>query len=176
MSLINLQGVVLKEMPLAETDKIITLFTDKLGKIDVVAHGARRPKSPIASSTLPFCYSRYLVYKGKNLYTLNQSSIIESFQKIIMDLDRLAYGSYMLELIDVLNEKEVKNVYMLGLLLKSLYMLYNDDINLDVLKLVFEYKSLCFAGYQPIVNQCIKCRTKKNLRYFNISEGGILCT
>lgn len=176
LSLINLQGVVLKEMPLAETDKIITLFTDKLGKIDVVAHGARRPKSPIASSTLPFCYSRYLVYKGKNLYTLNQSSIIESFQKIIMDLDRLAYGSYILELIDVLNEKEVKNVYMLGLLLKSLYMLYNDDTNLDVLKLTFEYKALCFAGYQPIVNQCIKCRTKKNLRYFNIAEGGILCT
>jgi DNA repair protein RecO (recombination protein O) len=176
LSLINLQGVVLKEMPLAETDKIITIFTDKLGKIDVVAHGARRPKSPIASSTLPFCYSRYLVYKGKNLYTLNQSSIIESFQRIIMDLDRLAYGSYMLELIDVLNEREVKNVFMLGLLLKSLYMLYNEDINLDLLKLTFEYKVLSFAGYQPIVSQCIKCRSKTNLRYFNITEGGLLCS
>ncbi|SEF74097.1 DNA replication and repair protein RecO [Caloramator fervidus] len=176
LSLINVQGVVLKDISLGETDKIITVFTDKLGKIDIVAHGARRPKSPIASSTLPFCYSRFLVYKGKNLYTLRQSSIIESFQRIIMDLNKLAYGSYFLELIDILNEKEVKNVYMLGVLLKTLYLLYHDDIDLDIIKLTFEYKVLSFAGFQPIVNSCIKCKRRNNLKYFSIKDGGIFCS
>lgn len=175
LSLINVQGVVLKSINLGDTDKIITIFSDKLGKIDVVAHGTRKAKSPLASSTLPFCYCKFSLYKGKNLYTLSQSQIIDSFQKIIMDLDKLSIGSYLIELVDVLNEKESKNIYILGLLLKSLYLLSESDIDLDLLKVTFEFKIISLVGYQPTVLNCVKCREKSNLRFFSVLDGGILC-
>lgn len=175
LSLINVQGVVLKSINLGETDKIITVFTDKLGKIDVVAHGTRKPKSPLASSTLPFCYSKFSLYKGKNLYTLSQSQIIESFQKIIMDLDKLSIGSYFVEMVDLLNEKEAKNVYILGLLLKSLYLISESEIDLDILKLTFEFKIISLVGYQPSVLNCVRCKDKKNLRFFSVMDGGLIC-
>ncbi|KRQ86645.1 DNA repair protein RecO [Caloramator mitchellensis] len=175
MSLGNVQGVVLKSINLGESDKIITIFTDKLGKIDVVAHGARKPKSQIASSTLPFCYCKFSIYKGKNLYTLSQSQIIESFQRIIMDLEKLSLGSYILEMIDVLNEKEAKNVYMLGLLLKSLYLLSDSDVDLELLKTTFEYKIVSLSGYQPSVLNCVKCKSNEELHFFSITDGGMVC-
>ena len=100
MSLIKTQGIVLKEMNLAENDKIITILTDKLGKIDTVVHGAKSHKSKFMASTQPFCYGEYIFFSGKSMYTLSESNINESFQAILMDFDKLLYGSYMLELID----------------------------------------------------------------------------
>lgn len=44
LSIQKIQGVVLKTINYDDYDKIITIFSDKLGKIDVMCHGARRTK------------------------------------------------------------------------------------------------------------------------------------
>lgn len=176
MSLVKVQGVVLKNINLGESDKIITIFTDKLGKIDAAAHGARKPKSKLMASTQPFCYAEYILYSGKNLYTISQSSIIESFQSLLMDLDKLAYGSYFLELIDSLNEKEEKNVSMLALLLKIFYILTNDDVDLELLKLTVDFKAISLSGYMPQISYCTRCKSKiYDKAYFDIGDGGLKC-
>lgn len=175
MSLIKIQGIVLKHMNLAETDKIITLLTDKLGKVDVVVHGAKSHKSRFMASTQPFCYGEYVLYKGKSMYTLSQSSIIESFQTLLMDFDKLVYGSYMLELIDFLTEKEVKNVSLLALLLKTLTVLTQSDVEGGVLKTVFEFKAISIAGYLPQLKACIHCGNTSQEGYFSLAGGGIVC-
>jgi DNA repair protein RecO (recombination protein O) len=176
LSLIKLQGVVLKSFNLAESDKIITIFTDKLGKVDVAVHGARKAKSKFMSSTQPFCYCEFVVYSGKNLYSLSESNITESFQSLLMDLDKLAYGSYFLEVIDNLTEKENKNVTILALLLKTLYILVHDEIDLRLLRFAFDYKAISISGFMPQINSCIKCREKvEDKAYFSIVEGGIVC-
>lgn len=176
MSLKKVQGVVLKAINLGESDKIITIYTDSIGKVDVVAHGARKTKSRIMASTQPFCYGEYVLYRGKNLFTLSQSSIIESFQSILMDLDKLAYGSYFLELIDNLNEKEFRNVSMLALLLKTLYILINDNVNLELLRLTLNFKAIALSGYLPQLNFCQNCNTKiGDSAYFSIEDGGLKC-
>lgn len=174
--MVRLQGVVLKSMDLAENDKIVTIFTDKLGKIDAVAHGVRKVKSKQASSILPFCYGEYVLYKGQSLYTISQTEIRESFQQIIMNLDYVTYGSYFLELIDVLNEKECPNVSMLALLLKTLYVMVNSEVNLPVLRLVVDFKAVSIAGYLPRVGVCGNCRKKTDSGYFSIENGGIYCS
>lgn len=175
MSLVNVNGIVLKYIKLGESDKIITLLTDKLGKVDVVAHGARKSKSRFMASTQPFCYGEYQLYKGKNLYTLNQSNIVESFQVILMDLNKVAYGLYFLELIDNLTENESKSISIFALLLKTLYVLSHDEIDLKLLRLVFDFKAVSISGYMPQIYNCIKCGKKVNSGYFSIKEGGLIC-
>ncbi len=176
MSLTKVQGIVLKSINLGESDKIITVYTDTIGKIDMVVHGARKPKSKFLASTQPFCYCEFVVFKGKNLFTLSESSIIESFQEILQNLDKLAYGSYFLELVDVLCEKENKNVSILALLLKTLYLLTHDEINIKLLRFAFDFKAISLFGYMPHVNYCIKCRRKlQNNGFFSIAEGGVGC-
>ncbi len=174
--MIRLQGVVLRSMDLGENDKIVTIFTDKLGKIDAVAHGVRKSKSKQASSILPFCYGEYVVYKGQSLYTISQTEIRESFQRIIMDLDYLTYGSYFLELFDVLNEKECPNVSMLSLLLKTLYVMINTEVKLPLLRLVVDFKAVSIAGYLPRIGVCGDCRQRTASGYFSIENGGIYCS
>ena len=40
------QGVVLKQTPIGEADRILSILTPDLGKVRVVARGGRRPPGP----------------------------------------------------------------------------------------------------------------------------------
>ena len=174
MSYIKTQGIVLKNINLGESDKIITLLSDKLGKIDAVAHGSRKSNSSLMASTQPFCYGEYMLYKGKSLYTLNQSSIIESFQQILLDFQKLMYGTYYLELVDNLLMKDIKNITMLALLIKTLYILINGDIDNELLKTAVNFKAISISGYMPEINCCVKCGDIVKKGYFSIKDGGIV--
>ena len=97
---------MIKTQDYRENDRLLWLFSEELGKISVIAKGARKSKSKLMSSTLPFCYGEYVLFKGKNLYTLNEAKIIDSFQEMLTDFEVLIYGSYFNELIDIACEEE----------------------------------------------------------------------
>ena len=46
MKLIKVKGIVIKEVPYKDNDKIITILTDTLGKISCLAKGAKKTNSP----------------------------------------------------------------------------------------------------------------------------------
>lgn len=175
MSFLKVQGVVISSRNLNDSDKIVTLFTDKLGKIQVVANGCRKPKSRFMSSTQMFCYGEYVISQGRDLHNLKESSIVESFQKLILNLDDLAYGSYFLELIDNLMEKDMKNVHILSLTLKALYILSHGEISRPLLRVVFDFKAISLAGYMPQVFSCVNCKDTNGPFVFSAPNGGILC-
>jgi len=176
MPITKAQGIVLKQINLGEADKIITLFTDRLGKISAVVHGARKAKSRFMSSTQVFAHCEYMLYKGKSLYTVSQTEIIDSFQVLLGDLYKLTYSSYLLELVDVLVQEEEQNIDMFKLLLKSLRLMTKDDIDLELAVRAFELKSLSISGYMPGLYSCVICDLK-DLRggSFSSSHGGMLC-
>jgi DNA repair protein RecO (recombination protein O) len=176
LSLTKTIGIVIKHKNLSENDKIITLLSDRLGKIDVVVHGAKSLKNKFMASTQPFCYGEYVLFKGKSLYTLSESNIIESFQIILMDLDKLIYSSYLLELVDNLTEKDIRNISILALLLKTLYIITHDEVNIELLILIVEFKAMAISGYLPQVKVCLKCGLDVKEGYFSIENGGIVCS
>lgn len=175
MSFEKVQGVVISSRDLNDSDKIITIFTDKLGKIQLVANGCKKPKSRFMSSTQTFCYGEYVISKGRDLHNLKESNIIESFQKLILNLDDLAYGSYFLELVDNLMEKDMKNVHILSLILKTLYILLHGEVPKPVLRVTFDFKAISLAGFMPEVFRCTNCNNSKGPFVFSTPNGGILC-
>lgn len=177
MPLFKTHGIVIKQINLGEADKIITLFTDKLGKVDAVAHGSRKPKSRLLSSTQVFCYGEYMLYKGKTLYTINQADIIESFQRILSDLYTLTYVSYMIELIDILTEQEESNLDLFALLLKTMYLMTDENIDRELLIRAFEIKCMAVSGYMPNLYECSVCNKNERGSYnFSSRLGGLVCS
>lgn len=176
MPLVKTRGVVIKQINLGEADKIITLFTDKMGKIQAVAHGARKPKSKLLSSTQNFCYGEYVLYKGKSLYTINQAEIIQSFQELLDDLYTLTYVSYMLELVDVLTQNDETNIELFALLLKCMYLMTDKSVDRELLVRAFEIKSMAISGYMPNLYECSVCRDDNIREYiFSSKFGGLVC-
>jgi DNA repair protein RecO (recombination protein O) len=176
MPLDKVQAIVLKAINVGEADKIITLFTDKLGKIQAIVHGARKSKSKFMASTQVFSYCEYIIYKGKSLYTINQGEIKESFQGMLSNLYSLTYCSYLMELVDVLIPNEEKNIELFYMLLKTMYLITDERIDSELLIRTFELKAMSISGYMPNLNRCSICSEESSSTFrFSSKLGGILC-
>ena len=104
MALYRTEAVVLRTRNLGEADKILTLFSDKRGKIRAVARGSRRPRNHLMGVSQPFTYGSFLIFKGKNLDSVSQGSIIDAQVYLREDLLKMAHASYI-ELVDRLTEE-----------------------------------------------------------------------
>lgn len=175
MSVLRVQGIVIKEVNFGEADKIVTLFTQKQGKIQASAQGARKPKSRLIGATQFLCYGDFVLYSGKNMYRITQGEVLESFYNIRIDIEALSYATYFVELASEVIEEEHGNESLLKLLLNTLYMLSKDTRNDRHIKVVYELRLMSIIGYAPNLIHCIQCGDEKDTYYFNSEIGGIVC-
>ena len=172
----NIEGIVLREVKYGESDKILTIFSRNHGKIQAIAKGVRKPKSTLISSTQVFCYSNFVLFKGKSFYHINQGEVISSFYKLREDLMKLAYGTFIIELTEAAIMEEESNEKLFELLLKTLKVLNQQKENYLKLTLGFQIKFISFIGYRPNLSFCGACnRPPTDKMKFNYSMGGILC-
>jgi len=61
----KVEGVIIRTQDYGETHIIATLLSNKLGKIGVLARGAKKPKSRMSAVTQLFIQGEYLVRLGK---------------------------------------------------------------------------------------------------------------
>lgn len=167
---------MIKTQDYKESDKIVWLFSEKLGKISVIAKGAKKNRSKLFSSTLSFCYGNYLVYRGKGMYTLNESDIIESFQSLLSDLETITYASYFCELIDIAMTEEESNRELFKDIIACFYFMKNKVGDLETLSRIFELKVLNATGYGLNLDRCCICRNKLNSsNYMSLQYLGGVC-
>ncbi len=175
LNIVKSRGVVIKSQDYKENDRLVWIFTEDFGKISAIAKGAKKSKNKNFSTTLPFCFGEYVMYKGRNLYTLNESKIIDSFQDILNDYDTLIYGSYFNELIDIAIEEE-HNFELFRELVKCFYIMRNKAIDLDILARSFEMKVLKSTGYGINLDRCCICDKKLDTsNYISFQFYGGVC-
>jgi DNA repair protein RecO (recombination protein O) len=117
-----------------------------------------------------------VLFKGKNLYTINEVTIIDSFQQLLRDLDTITYASYFNELIDISMESEEVNKELFKELVTAFYFIKNDVMDIEVLARAFETKILRATGYELNFNQCVKCRKKISIsNNIDLQSCGPIC-
>ncbi len=119
-NLITAKGIVIHEMTIKDHDKRIIVFSKEYGKMVVFANGAKKAKSPLLAGTQPFVFAEFQMIEGRSSYTLRSASIIESFYEIRQDMETLAYGLYLLEVIGSVIQEMDPNEELLRLLYISL--------------------------------------------------------
>lgn len=85
-------GLVLRETDTKEADKILTVLTPELGKISVIARGARRKNSRLAASAQWLVYSEMTLYLRGNWYMLDEAGTIELFDGMRADFEKNSAG------------------------------------------------------------------------------------
>jgi DNA repair protein RecO (recombination protein O) len=174
--LIKAEGLVLRSKDYGEGNKIVTIFSPDLGKVSIMARGAKKPKSRLSSISQPFTYGTYLFYRGSQtgMGSLSQGEIIDSFRDLRQDLSKTAYAAYFAELLDKLVEDGEKSPLTFDLLLTSFRYL-DDDKDAEILARLYEIKMLTVGGYRPELNQCVSCGSIEGTFGFSVREGGFLC-
>ena len=179
MALYKTRAIVIKSMNLSESDRLITFMTENHGKIKCVAKGARKAKNQFWGSLEPMSLI-HLIYFGRehqSLFRLNHSDIIESFQTIRDDFDKLYTGIYFLDLINSMILEGHWEPKVFGLLYQALAAL-NQQTELEPLRRLFEIRLLSLSGYKPQLEHCVLCRKipANGMIPFSYAHNGILCS
>lgn len=171
------EAVVLRQRRLGEADRIITLFTPQLGKVDAVAKGIRKQTSRKAGHLEQLSLTSLQLACGQNLDIITQGETIESFLALRQDLERLARGLYVAELVDRFSELRIENYPVFRLLVETLQRLATTDA-LDLAVRHFELNLLGHLGYQPELGRCVACRAALQpvTNSFSAALGGVVCS
>ncbi|MBQ9346217.1 MAG: DNA repair protein RecO [Oscillibacter sp.] len=170
------RGIVLRETPVRDTDKILTLLTEDRGKAAVIAKGVRKKNCKYAASAQPLAYSEWTLYQRGEWYYANEGSTIELFDGLRESLEAMALGSYFAELSEAAAEEELPAGPLLRHLLNGLYALSTLHQPPELVKPVFELKYLSLAGYEPLLTGCALCgRPDPAEPCLDIAQGTLRC-
>jgi DNA repair protein RecO (recombination protein O) len=175
----TLQGVVLRYANYRERDRMLTLLTPDRGRLDVVSHGCRRPKSQLMTGSELFVHGEFVVFQNRDRFTLTACAPTDTFYPLRLDAYRLTCATYLLNLAQAAAQPEQPAQGLYSLLLRGLYRLaYGAD---DAPLAVTNAFLLLFAaeiGYRPRLNHCARCgkplQAARSAR-LDVTAGGLCC-
>ncbi|HIT29308.1 MAG TPA: DNA repair protein RecO [Candidatus Scatomorpha stercoravium] len=151
------RGLVLREAKYKESDKILTILTETDGKISAKARGVQRTRSKIAAASQLLSFSDFTFFGSRGKWTINEAESLEQFRALRGDIELLALGSYIAELLEAVANENVPEPEILQLGLNALYALSNRLCPPAQVKAAFELRLMSLAGYRPQLDECAGC-------------------
>ena len=154
---IEVSGVVVSCMPIGEYDKRVVIITAELGRIHAFARGARRTNSKLLAGTDPLTFGKFKIISGKNAYTLLEVQIVNYFDELKMDIDRVYYGFYFLELASYFSRENIGEKNLINLIYMAFKALEakSDKLTPEFIKAIFEWKIFQIEGIMPSIDEGI---------------------
>lgn len=169
------RAIILKNRDLRESDKLVTIFSEKEGKLTAVAKGVKKSKSSLRACVQPFCQSQLYLSHGKELDLITQGKLINFYANSREDINRTLYCMYIMELLDksLMDRAALPELFRTAIAVLELI----NEYGLNPLFIrYFEMKLLVNLGYSPVVDNCSACGSRNIQNFaFSLSEGGLLC-
>ena len=114
------EGIILRRLNYAETDRILTIFSKHYGKIKVIAKGARRTKSRKGGNLELFNHLHLFIQPTRGFDILTEIKVIEIFAKLRQNLKRVVQAFQIAEALDKLTPEKQASRCLFELLQTSL--------------------------------------------------------
>lgn len=169
------EAIVLRKMDYRETSQIVTLFTREMGKVTVLAKGARQAKSQFGSTLQPLSHIQAMVYHKptREIQTLGETSHLNLFSEIGAGLEKLTIGLQIVELIHAVVQVEEENEPVFALLLDTLFQLNQTETHLENIWLFFQIQLAGMLGFQPYIEKADVEAITENYGYLALETGAI---
>lgn len=169
-------GLVLRETETKESDKILTVLTPELGRISVIAKGARSRRSKYTAACQLLAYDEMTLRRKGEWYYLAEASTIELFDGVRQDIEKLALAAYFAELTEAVCQDAMAAADILPLLLNALFALGTLGKPNRLVKTAFVWRLLAEAGFAPLVDGCAVCgRGTPEAPMLDVSQGLLRC-
>lgn len=180
MKLIKVKGIVIRESTYKDNDKIITILTDSIGKVSVIAKGAKKTNSPYLASSQYLVYSEFVLYQNTGYFYLNSASVINTFYNLRIDLDKLQIVFELTKLINSVTDENQDCEKILKLFLNTIYALDKLDKDKKLIVNAFKIKLFTLLGFAPRQDKCANCSkllldSEEEFVYYNYVDNVFLC-
>lgn len=167
------KGLIVKENPVGEADRFVTVLTDQYGIIRASVRGARRINSRAGAATRLLSYARLSLVKGRDKFIVDTAIPERVFFATGGSVEQLALAQYFCELFAAMSPREEEAAPFLQLLLNTLHLLERGD-DLDRVKAVAEWRLMAMAGYEPDIHRC-RCGEGMGTLWFHPLSGTLGC-
>ena len=168
-------GIVLKRMNYGEADRILTILTERFGKIKAIAKGCRKLKSRLAGSLEPFMLVNLQLHEGKTFFIVTGGEISKEFQNIHIDLKKTSQAFYIGEIADKILQENQKTKGVFEIFAEALEEI--EKSGSEFLLRIFELRIMEASGFNPELYRCVHCKEKiePGDNFWDSVEGGLIC-
>jgi len=170
-------GIIIGKRDFGEADKILVVFTQDLGKIQVKAKGLKRALAKMAGHLEMFNLVKLELIKGKTFYIVIGAELIDGFTEIKQDFEKTGIYYYFCEVLNKILEEGVRHKNTFAFFLSVINKLNQKDSSNLILTVFFELNILSHLGFKPEFLVCVGCREDigGHKFYFSQERGGVLC-
>ncbi|MBN3534433.1 DNA repair protein RecO [Mycoplasma procyoni] len=169
-----IRGIVIKAYDYGEFDQIVTIVTENFKRhfITFLAQGVRKPISKNRAAILPFTYGEYEIFVSRysdKVSKLKKGHIISQvdYTKTMQMINQVSEVSFWISKAEKITQKTFESFkYMIE---KATFE------NIRKAKTFVLYQLLESLGYKQNFKNCVVCGTTKDLRDFQIFNGGFTC-
>ena len=182
-------AICIRAIDYSETSQIVTFFTKATGKIDAIAKGSKRPKSPFDGPIEVLSHGNivFVDSAGEKLATLTEFQQQSTLLNLHNNLFVLYVCLFAAELLNNLTHDYDPHPELFDSFLEFLHNANrqhptsNEQRDILALLILFQLTLLNEIGLQPILSHCTNCKTSHESRvtsheyYFSSSANGLIC-
>lgn len=168
------EGIVLTETNYSESSKILNVLTKEYGMLGIISKGSRNIKSKLRGVSRKLVYGKFnIYYKPTGLSTLISVDLLNSFSKTLMDLEKISYASFIIDLTtQILKQTDDSEMFDL---VKDTLIKIEENYNPLILTRILELKLLDYLGVSPNIDNCSYCGSTKGILTLSSTAGGYVC-
>jgi DNA repair protein RecO (recombination protein O) len=171
------EALVIKEMNVGESDRLVTLFSKEHGIIKAFASGAKGVKSKKGAATSLLTYGSFTIKNKNGSLRIYEATPITMFFGAGDDIVVLTLAQYFCELAFNFAVNGANNTEFLRLILNSLHFLTNEKRFPPLIESITELRTAVIAGYAPDLVACENCgKFDDAVMFFNVIEGFLHCS
>jgi DNA repair protein RecO (recombination protein O) len=171
------RALVLRTFEHGESDRLVHLYSERLGRVSAIAKGARRSRRRFPGTLEIFsAVEAHLVDPPRaSLMRLEGARVVLSLEPLTHDLGRYAIGCLLLELLDRLTGEREASPELFEFALGSLQVVAGETPD-RLLGLLVLAKTLARLGFRPELGRCASCGAALRGRVgFAARPGGAVC-
>jgi DNA repair protein RecO (recombination protein O) len=182
-------AICIRAIDYSETSQIVTFFAKAAGKIDAIAKGSKRPKSPFDGPIEVLSHGDivFIDPASEKLATLTEFQQQPTLTNLHNNLFILYTCLFAAELLNNLTHDRDPHPGLFESFLEflhnanELHSANNQRPDILALLILFQLTLLKEIGLQPILSHCVNCKTRYEKRdtrheyYFSSSANGLIC-
>ncbi len=180
MAEIRTRALVLRTFDYAESDRLVHLYTEELGRVVAIAKGARRSRRrfPGALEILNLLDARLVDPPHASVMRLEGARLERPFERLVNDLGRYAIACYFVEILGRVTGEHEANPELFRFAVGVLDVLAEEAPD-RLLALLVLTKTLAHLGYRPQLIACAVCGAALSPDAgrveFSLRQGGAVC-
>lgn len=172
------RAVVLRSVDFGEADRILTLLTERWGRIAVMARGARRSQRRFAGALEPFAVLEATIAVGTGeVGRLGEARLLRAFPRLLGSLACMREAGRALELVRRLAPQREGEPRLLAVV-EALFEELDGGRPAEAARVRAGLRALAVAGLPPRLDACVGCGLAPEAHQsalFDPARGGIVC-